>query len=132
MAKDSYKLWQTFDADMTWAEPLGGAPKLYAAEDDEWSDSRIGEPALGTGFSLPEANADELLSEAMRTWRDVVQAQGFSVSVEDGFVRVWRTKYLAELIPAGVTLDMQAHQVARWVDETLAILAQHDPGLTAP
>ena len=121
-------LWQAFSAAGTWAEPVGGHPTLVANDNDEWS--RIGEPALGAGYSLPGTHADAFRTEPTQAWRDTVATDGFHVAVFGGWVRVWRTKYLAELIPLGVTLDTQATEVARWVDETLSTLATHDPGIT--
>jgi hypothetical protein len=133
-SEDLDSLWQCFVSDGTWAAGIEGYPELQAADTDRWSRNRIGEPAFGVGYTLPGRLAQQLLSTDSRTWRDAVEAAGFSVFADDDddFVRVWRTKYLAELIPAGVTLDMQAHELARWVDDSLSVLAQHDPGVTLP
>ncbi len=129
-SNDAAWLTQSFSSTGTWAEPLGGAPKLHVADDDRWSRSRIGEPALGAGHSLPKGPADALLLDAKGPWRNAIETKGFFVSVFDGWVRVWRTKYLAEQIPAGVTLDTQAHEVTQWLDESFAILASNDPSVT--
>jgi hypothetical protein len=133
-ADDAESLWRSFDAAGTWAEALHGAPDLEAASTDFWTSARIGEPAFGVGYTLPGELADAMLSSATAGWRDAIAAQGFSVRAPDDrdWLYVRRTKYLAELIPAGVTLDLQAQELARWVDETLRLLANHNPGVDPP
>ena len=129
---DADALWQLFNPEGTWCEALEGRPELQAADTDRWSASRVGEPAFGAGYSLPMSLRDKLLSNELRAWRDAVEAEGFAVADDDDNLRVWRTKYLAELIPVGATHEAQARELARWADDTLETLARHDPGVTLP
>jgi hypothetical protein len=133
-ADDAKSLWRSFDAAGTWAEALHGAPDLEAASTDFWTSTRIGEPAFGVGYTLPGELADAVLSSETASWRNAIVAHGFSVRAsEDGdWLYVRRTKYLAELIPAGVTLDLQAQQLGHWVDESLSLLGNHNPGVAPP
>jgi hypothetical protein len=132
--QDGAGVWQGFSTAGTWAEPLEGTIDLEVSSTDHWTSRRIGEPALGVGYSLPGALASALLSADKHAWRSALEAEGFSVraSDDDSWVLVRRTKYLAELIPAAVTLDLQAQLVADWADDALAVLARHDPGVTLP
>jgi hypothetical protein len=127
-------IWQAFSPAGTWAEPLGGWADVLAAPSDDWTESRIGEPAFGTGYVFPRELADVLLSLDTLAWRQALAVEGFSVRVgESGTnVSVRRTKYLAELIPMGVTLDLQCQALGKWVNESLAVLARHDPAVEPP
>ncbi len=133
-ADDAKSLWRSFDAAGTWAEALHGAPDLEAASTDFWTSTRIGEPAFGVGYTLPGELADAVLSSETASWRNAIVAHGFSVRAsEDGdWLYVRRTKYLAELIPAGVTIDLQAQQLGHWVDESLSLLGNHNPSVAPP
>lgn len=133
-ADDAESLWRSFDASGTWAEALHGAPDLEAASTDFWTSTRIGEPAFGAGYTLPGELADTMLSSETANWRNAIAAHGFSIRTsEDGdWLYVRRTKYLAELIPAGVTLDLQAQELARWIDESLSLLGNHNPDVAPP
>jgi hypothetical protein len=128
------RLWQSFDPTGTWADRLGGWPDIEASALDDWAGERIGQPAVGAGYTFPGEVAEVLLSRQTSSWRDRVEALGFAVRAsEDGNnVYVRRTKYLAELIPAGVTLDAQTRVLAEWVNEALDVLAELDPGVEAP
>lgn len=128
---DGAAVWQAFSPSGTWAEALEGYPELQAADTDRWSADRLGEPAFGVGYTLPGELRDRLLSNELRDWRDIVEAEGFSVA-DDGFMRVWKTKYLAELIPKGATHEAQARALATWADGALKALARHDPGVPLP
>jgi hypothetical protein len=130
---DGDKLWQLFQSEGTWAAPAGGYPELQASSVDPWSRDRIGEPAFGAGYTLPAKKLrDWLFSGEMRGWRDAIEAQGFSVADDDGWLRVWRTKYFAELIPVGVTHEAQARALADFADSALSFLAQHPPAVSPP
>jgi hypothetical protein len=131
-SEDGDAAYQLFAAEATWAEALEGYPELQAADTDRWSADRLGEPAFGVGYTLPGALRDKLLSSDARQWRDAVEAEGFSVADDNGLMRVWKTKYLAELIPKGATHEVQARELAQWGDEALRVLAQHDPDVTLP
>jgi hypothetical protein len=133
-SNDADSLWQSLEATRTWADALHGAPDLEASSTDFWTSRRIGEPAVGVGYTLPGELAATMLSSATAAWRDAIEAQGFSVRASDdgNWLYVRRTKYLAELIPAGVTLDLQAQELARWVDDSLRALAQRKPGSRGP
>lgn len=124
-------LWLHFSAPSAWAAAHGGWPELYASEADDWAYPRVGEPALGFGFTLPKALYDELSQSPTRAWREAIQAAGFTVWVDDSHTRVYRTMYLSELMAKGATADAQATAVAEWIDESFAALASHDPNLTS-
>jgi hypothetical protein len=122
--------WQAFKSDGTWAQPLEGYLELTVSESDEWTYDRAGEPAFGAGFTLPGDLQDQLRSAACAPWRGPLEAQGATIAEWDGYVRVYRTLYLAELIGKGPTIDAQAQALAKWVDESFAIVTAHDPGVT--
>lgn len=126
-SNDGDALWQLFDATGTWAAGLGGYPELQAADDDRWSSDRVGEPAFGVGYSMPHTLRDQLLSTDLRPWRDALEGDQFAIADDSGHIRIWRTKYLVELIPKGVTHESQAKELARWADDALAALPRHDP-----
>ncbi len=132
-SEDGDSVWQCFTATGTWAEALGGWPDLEAADNDFWAGDRIDEPAFGVGYTFGAELEDVLLSAQTAPWRAELAQHGFSVrAVDRSAVYVRQTKYLAELIPAGVTLDAQTRVLTRWVDEALGLVAQHDPGIQAP
>ena len=122
--------WQAFKSESTWAIPLEGYLELTVAEGDEWTYSRAGEPAFGAGYSLPGDLRDELRAAARQPWRELLEAKGVTIAEWDGWVRVYRTLYLAELIPKGSTIDAQAQALAKWADDSFAIVAAHDPKVT--
>jgi hypothetical protein len=130
----SDSLWQCFAAAGTWAEALEGSPDIESANTDHWSSDRIGEPAFGAGYTLPGTVAPVLLASDSQSWRDAVEADGFSVrpSSDGDWLYIRRTKYVAELIPAGATLDAQTRVLGKWLDDALQALARHDPGVQPP
>lgn len=90
----------------------------------------MGEPAFGAGFTLPVKYYDLFRDSSNREWRQGIEGEGFSVAADvDGYyARVYRTKYVAELISAG-DMDAQATVLARWMDDSVDALEKHDPGL---
>jgi hypothetical protein len=115
----------------TWGARLGGSFAMEAGTSDSWALNPVVESALGAGYSFyPGAkHADILLSEELESWRADLAYSGFGFSTRGAWVRVWRTKYLAELIPAGRTLDLQAQALAVWIDDTATTLAANDAGV---
>lgn len=128
--EDFSQYWQIFNGDDTWAQPLDGYPELTIAESDGWTIDRAGEPAFGAGFTLPPDLHDQLRSADLLPWRERLSAEGVTVTEWESHVRVYRTLYLAELIAKGPTIDSQARAVARWADESFAIVAAHPPNIT--
>lgn len=129
--KDSlHQYWQSFASEGTWAAALEGYFELTVAESDEWTYDRAGEPAFGAGFTLPGDLQDQLRSSALQQWRRSLEAERVSVAEWEGYVRVYRTLYLAELIGKGPTIDAQARALANWADESFAVVSAHDPKVT--
>lgn len=122
--------WQCFKRPGSWAERLEGYAELHAGDEDLWAYPRVGEPAFGAGFTLPIKYYDMLRDSTNREWLQAVEGEGFSVAADvDGYyARVYRTKYVAELISAG-DMDAQATVLARWMDDAVDALEKHDPGL---
>lgn len=116
--------WVLFANTGTWAEPLDGWVELCVADRDDWSPRRFGVPSVGAGIALGEEYYEVVRSVRLRDWRESLAAGGVEVQVFDHYVRVWSTKYLTDL-PDGD----QAQYLATWLDETMAFLAEHDPGL---
>ncbi|GLZ35861.1 hypothetical protein Lesp02_80480 [Lentzea sp. NBRC 105346] len=119
--------WVLFSNAGTWAEPLDGWVELCIADRDDWTSQRRGVPAIGAGIALDEAYYEEVRSSRLKAWRQALGAGGVEVQVFDRYVRVWSTKYFSEL----PRREQPAH-LASWLDETMAFLARHDPGLTGP
>jgi hypothetical protein len=122
--------WQLFKRPGSWGERLEGYAELHAGDEDLWTYPRVGEPAFGAGFTLPVKYYDLLRDSSNREWWQGVEGEGFSVAADvDGYyARVYRTKYVAELISAG-DMDAQATVLARWMDDSVDALEKYDPGL---
>jgi hypothetical protein len=121
--------WQCFERPGSWGERLEGYAELHARDEDLWAYPRVGEPAFGAGFTLPGKYYDVLRNSANSDWLQAVEGEGFSVADVDGYhARVYRTKYVAELISAG-GMDAQATALARWMEESVYLLEKHDPGV---
>lgn len=120
--------WLTFDdSSGAWPSAIDGWPELIVADRDEWARSRIGEPAFGAGWTISgEWAFDELRGRA--DWRALVESEGFSVGRGWQNTRIFRTLYMAELVPYGVTFDQQASRLAEWAQESIERLIALDPG----
>jgi hypothetical protein len=123
--------WQLFDRSGSWAERLDGTVELDVWAHDEWVGTRMGQPALAVGFALPPHYYEHLRHSDNRAWRESAEQEGFSVGVAGGLTRVYRTKYLVELLAEGPLLDAQAIAIARWVDSSTETLSALDPGIAA-
>jgi hypothetical protein len=128
-ADDCTAFWQLFERSSNWATTLAGKAELHRSDDDYWVEDRIGQPAVGAGFTLPLAAYDELRHSSRRSWLDDLRRDRVSVGADDYWTRCYRTMYFAELITKGSTLDAQARAVAEWFDESIATIAAADPGL---
>lgn len=102
---------------------------MRASSEDPWASSRIDEPAFGVGFSLPGDYYNQLRDSSNRDWLEGIEALGFFVARYQRLTLVFCTLYVAELIPRGATLDVQAAYLASWIDESIAALQDRDPGI---
>lgn len=100
--------------------------EVLLAPHDEWWPQGSGAPALAAGYTLDE-QLHGVLSQNT-DWVDRLNQAGFTFTVWDGFVRCWRTRHLADLLPGGNTLDAQAREAAQWAREAIADLAKLAPG----
>lgn len=113
----------------SWPEKLDGGFELQVNDEDDWASERVGEPAFGIGAWLPAKYADPLRGSAAQTWRDRIQANAFSVTVDENQdTRVTKTMYVAEILANGPLLDSQALALARWADDAITMLSTADPG----
>lgn len=130
-AKDDWGFYAiAFSAAESWPEKLEGGFELQVSDEDDWAYERVGEPAFGIGAWLPGKYADRLQGSGTQAWRDGITASGFSVTVDDdGYARVTKAMYLAEILAHGPLLDSQALALARWADEAIQTLSASDPGV---
>jgi hypothetical protein len=120
----------SFSLPASWVEALEGAFELLVADEDELSYERVGEPAFTIGAWLPPKYEDVIRSDDKRAWRESIETDGFTVGLDrDGYPRITRTRYTAELLAHGPLLDSQARALAEWVDGTVGLLLGADPGL---
>jgi hypothetical protein len=133
---DGGSAWRNFAASDSWVAPIGGWTELHLADRDYWATERREHPALGAGLTLPWEMLDQVRDEARTDWRRQVFAAGYSLHPDDReqLVRIYRTKYLVEVMTAGVTLDEQARHVAEWTARAIADLnaLMPQPALVVP
>jgi hypothetical protein len=120
---------QDFKLASSWGARLGGDVQLRASPEDPWAFPRVDEPAFGIGFSLPRRYHEPLRDSSNLEWLTGVEKVGFSVARHGDRTLVFRTLYVAELISKGATTDAQADFLAEWVDDGIARLQEHDPGI---
>lgn len=118
--------WVLFSNAGTWAEPLDGWVELCIADRDDWSGKRLGVPAVGAGIALGDEYYEVVRSVRLKAWRERLAKGGVEVQVFDHYVRVWSTRYLTDLPDSD-----QAQDLATWLDEVMAFLADNDPGLAS-
>lgn len=114
-----------------WLAAHEGWLELLLSPEDFWAEDRTGEPAFGVGAVFEHKKGrtirDELADPGRAEWRAQLREAGFSVLITgpDSYARVYRTRYLAELLSTGASLDQQARALATWVttalDELLAL-----------
>jgi hypothetical protein len=130
--EDAGVWWITFEPpSAAWPAALEGYPELMAVASDDWSDFRLDEPAFGAGWTLSDRALEVLRSTERAAWRNELAEHGFSVSDFLGPTRLFRTLYMAELVPKGARFDRQAQELARWAEEAIQVPlreANLDPG----
>jgi hypothetical protein len=116
-----------------WFGPHEGWFELQLQPDDYWAADRTGEPAFAAGITFQHKKGrtirEEITAKERAAWRAELSASGFSINAraDDQYVRIYATKYLAELLTAGATLDQQARALATWVVESFDALLQRPP-----
>jgi hypothetical protein len=131
-ADDGSYYWQLFATPAgSWMNRIQEAgfeayPELMAASDDLWwADSR-GEPALGIGYTLDDRLYEALAADA--DWLGRLAHASVDLDIYEGWVRVFCTKPIADLLGEGATLDEQARALAHWAKQGLTTVGELDPG----
>lgn len=123
--------WQHFKLPGGWQAALEGNAELVVAEADSWAYDRTEEAAFGAGLTVPDSYYTALRESSRQPWRSELEAKGFVVSSnDDGWVRMYRTLYCAELLSKGSTVDAQAKFLGEWATEAIEFLAAHPPAPT--
>ena len=125
--------WIILDApEDAWPSKVQGSPELTAVGSDDWTVSRMDEPAFGAGWTLPRKAFRELADRAV--WRRALDDQRFSLAEFAGQTRTFRTMYMAELVGRGTTFDEQAKALGEWSDQSIDDLLDTgvDPGPLEP
>jgi hypothetical protein len=103
--------------------------ELMLSDRDYWSPSQHDEPSFGAGYAL-EAPLHSVLS-AGQEWVEQLDAGGFSCELWTGYVRVYRTMPMSELLGAGDSLNAQAWALGAWARDAILELGRLDPGEVA-
>jgi hypothetical protein len=119
--------WQTFEIPGSWAADAEGYGEVLIASDDDWTDERLGNPSVGSGFTLPKYLYDDLCASSRSPWHEQLRTAGFTLGLYGEWVRCFRTVSLAEVIASGSILDAQARYLATWADETFELGQALDP-----
>ncbi len=121
--------WVVLDVRGSWSAALQGAPELHLGDTDYWATTRREHPALGAGLTLPESLIDQVRDAAHQQWRQDVLSAGYGILHDDreSCIRIYRTRYLVELMTAGVTLDEQARDLAAWTVQAITEINQLVP-----
>jgi hypothetical protein len=130
-ADDGSYYWQLFTTpEGSWLSRIeaGGFeayPELMAASDDPWSSDSRGEPAFGVGYTLDEQLYELLAADA--EWLARLAHAGVDLDIYDGWVRIFCTKPMADVLGEGATLDEQARALARWAKQGLTTVGDLRP-----
>jgi hypothetical protein len=126
--KDWGTLWQAFE-DFGWAMRFGGYPELLIADTDFWLGDHVEAPAFGAGLTIQSRIRDALLGAEGGRWPGRAEELGFTIFEGDGVTRVYRTRYLTDLIAAGPSIDEQARELADWMTAAIDEIQGLDPEL---
>jgi hypothetical protein len=121
-------LWQTFE-DSGWAMRFGGYPELLIADTDFWLGDHVEAPAFGAGLTIQSRLRDALQAAEGGRWPGRAEELGFAIFEADGVTRIYRTRYLTDLIAAGPSIDDQARELARWMTTAIDEIQGLDPKL---
>jgi hypothetical protein len=127
-AEDFACFWKTFDLPGFWAVEAQGYGEVLVSSSDDWTDDRLGNPAVGSGFTLPKDLYDDLRSSSRNEWHEQLRAAGFTLGIYGDWARCFRTLSFAEVIASGSILDAQARYLATWADETFEVGQALNPG----
>lgn len=131
-AEDGGYYWQLFATPQrSWLHRIqaGGFdayPELMAAAEDSWWSGSRGEPAFGVGYTLDAQMYESLAADA--DWLARLAHAGIDFDLYDGWLRVFCTKPIADVLGEGSTLDEQARALARWAKRGLTTVGELDPG----
>jgi hypothetical protein len=123
----------TGEATRAWGGAHDTGLEFFIDATDYWTVDRMGQPAFGAGTTLPHKRGgigrDEVMDPARTAWRNKLANAGFHIYLPptDNSVDIYRTKYIAELLPAGATLDQQAFVLADWVMASFEALLAMSP-----
>lgn len=127
--KDDWGLiWQMFEAG-GWSEALGGYPELLVSESDFWLEDLLGAPAFGAGLTIQSRVRDRLLEADDGGWARKAEELGFCIFEAEGVTRVYRTRYLTDLVSAGASIDEQARDLGVWSTEAIDQINVLVPGI---
>jgi hypothetical protein len=101
------------------------------ASGDDWTDERLGNPAVGSGFTLPKSLYDDLCASSRSEWHEQLLTTGFTLGIYGDWTRLFRTVSFAEVIASGSILDAQARYLATWADKSFELGRTLNPGLIA-
>jgi len=126
---DRGSAYQHLETSTCWAtDGYGGWGDFVCEPTDWWKPEarQMGVPCFGVGFVFDRSRAGALFSKALEEWRRDLEERGLSLA-DGGYVRLYGTLYLNEVVTGGLTLDDQGQFVARWVGRTLDHLIENPP-----
>jgi hypothetical protein len=112
----------------SWVHRLDGSAELIVYHDDGWVDEPRGEPSVAAGVSL---DADWYRPLNRQTeWAGRVHAAGFSLVEYEGYVVMYATRPLDDVVAHGTNLAEQAQFVATWAGPQIERLLsdEFEPG----
>ncbi len=127
---DVATFWQQFAPPRnSWLARLRGleaTAELIASPRDHWSAERHEGPVFGAGVSFDAALHPALSGH--RDWAATLAEQGFSCELWGGWVRVYRTRPIADVVASGDTIAQQAACLGTWARDAVGTLMELGPG----
>ncbi len=79
-------------------------------------------PCFAAGYSFEFEHGAALLGDHLDEWRAGLAETNVDVVEEGDFVRCTSARYFNDIVTVGVALDDQAKALARWIEETIALI----------